>query len=59
MASTSKVANLVGFVALLNQARKHLKLIVLCEAANLQGATSYIVESGEIRQVEQKRQQVT
>ncbi|MEG5171082.1 hypothetical protein [Microcoleus sp. B3-D7] len=58
MAYTSKVANLLGFVRLLNQARKYLKLIMLCEAVNLQGETSYLVESPEIRQVEQQRQQV-
>ncbi|MEG3974550.1 hypothetical protein QT970_07985 [Microcoleus sp. herbarium8] len=34
--------------------RNGIKLIVLWEAANLQGATSYIVELGEIRQVEQQ-----
>jgi len=33
--------------------------MVLCEAVNLQGGTSYLVESPEIRQVEQQRQQVT
>ncbi|MEG4484563.1 hypothetical protein [Microcoleus sp. D2_18a_B4] len=55
----AKVANLVGFVVLLNQARKYLKLIVLCEVVTLQGASSYLVESAEIRQVEQQRQQVT
>ncbi|MEG4390846.1 hypothetical protein QUB30_00075 [Microcoleus sp. BROC3] len=58
MAYTSKVANLLGFVRLLNQARKYLKLIMLCEAVNLQGASSYLVESPEIRQVEQQWQQV-
>ncbi|WP_333328523.1 hypothetical protein [Microcoleus sp. T3_A4] len=44
---------------MLNQARKYLKLMVLCEAVNLQGGSSYLVESPEIRQVEQQRQQVT
>ncbi|MEG4113756.1 MULTISPECIES: hypothetical protein [unclassified Microcoleus] len=59
MAYTSKVANLLGFVGLLNPARKYLKLIVLCEVVTLQGRTSYLLESPEIRQVEQQQQQVT
>jgi hypothetical protein len=46
-------------VVLLNQARKYLKLIVLWEAVNLEGGTSYLVESAQITQGEQQQQQVT